>query len=108
MGTAVGNKLYARGGWIASGSCSVGFIALALCICFVRGPWNEGWVGWKGGWSVRRRDLGPQKGAQEPAIHQVLDDLAAGQEGGQQGITGGSEKLDGTEHRVEKKDKEIG
>ncbi|SLM41044.1 major facilitator superfamily transporter [Lasallia pustulata] len=31
MGTAVGNHLYARGGWIRSGSASVGFIGAALC-----------------------------------------------------------------------------
>lgn len=78
MGTAVGNKLYARGGWIASGSCSIGFIGFALIVCFARGPWNPGWVGWKGGWSVRRRDLGPR---QEPAIEQALDEISAEQEG---------------------------
>ena len=62
MGTAVGNDLFAKGGWISSGSASVGFIAAALLVCFSRGPWEKGWVGWGGGWSVRRRDLGPQKG----------------------------------------------
>jgi len=35
MGTAVGNALYARGGWRASGSCSVGFLCVALGLCFV-------------------------------------------------------------------------
>lgn len=77
-GTAVGNKLYARGGWIGSGSCSVGFLGVALCLCFVRGPWEKGWVGWHGGWSVRRRDLGPtdkNSSGTEPAIEQVLDEL---------------------------------
>ncbi|MCJ1417288.1 hypothetical protein MMC32_003630 [Xylographa parallela] len=61
MGTAVGNDLFAKGGWIRSGSASVGFIAAALVICFSRGPWETGWVGWHGGWSIRRRDLGPPK-----------------------------------------------
>lgn len=42
MGTAVGNKLYARGGWVASGSCSVGFVGVALLVCFARAPWNPG------------------------------------------------------------------
>jgi predicted MFS family arabinose efflux permease len=37
-GTAVGNKLYARGGWVASGSASVGFIGAALLVCFARAP----------------------------------------------------------------------
>ena len=59
MGTAVGNHLYARGGWTSSGSASVGFIGAGLLICFSRGPWEKGWVGWNGGWEIRRRDLGP-------------------------------------------------
>ena len=61
MGTAVGNDLFAKGGWIRSGSASVGFIGAALVICFSRGPWEKGWVGWGGGWSIRRRDLEQKK-----------------------------------------------
>jgi predicted MFS family arabinose efflux permease len=78
-GTAVGNNLYARGGWVSSGSASVGFAAGALCICFLRGPWEPGWVGWHGGWGVRRRDLGPKGNGEkaEPVTEQVLDELSA-------------------------------
>ena len=54
MGTAVGNRLYAEGGWIVSGSASVGFVGLALLLCFVRGPREKGWIGWTGGWSWRK------------------------------------------------------
>jgi len=61
VGTVVGNTLYARGGWVRSGSASVGFIGLALVFCFAKGPGEKGWVGWSGGWGVRRRDLGPPK-----------------------------------------------
>lgn len=75
MGTAVGNRLYAEGGWIASGSASIGFVAVALLVCFTRGPWNPGWIGWKGGWSVRRRDLGGKK--EEPAVEQALEEVSA-------------------------------
>ncbi|MCJ1403641.1 hypothetical protein MMC11_006864 [Xylographa trunciseda] len=57
MGTGVGNIVYAQGGWIQSGSVSVGFVCASLVVSFVRGPWNEGWIGWKGGWNLRRRDL---------------------------------------------------
>ena len=56
-GTAVGNRLYARGGWVVSGSAGVGFVGLGLGLCFLRGPWEKGWVGWGGGWGIRRRDL---------------------------------------------------
>ncbi|KAL2051611.1 hypothetical protein ABVK25_008025 [Lepraria finkii] len=45
-GTAVGNKLYAQGGWITSGSASVAFIGAALVVYFANGPWNKGWIGW--------------------------------------------------------------
>lgn len=55
-GTAVGNKLYAEGGWIRSGSCSVGFICGTFVIVAMRGPWEEGWVGWTGGWSILKKD----------------------------------------------------
>jgi len=37
-GTSVGNKLYAQGGWIRSGSCSVGFIGVTFIIIALRGP----------------------------------------------------------------------
>lgn len=53
-GTAVGNRLYALGGWRASGSCNIGFLGFALLVCFVRGPREKGWIGWSGGWSPRK------------------------------------------------------
>ncbi|KAK3073620.1 hypothetical protein LTR53_004630 [Teratosphaeriaceae sp. CCFEE 6253] len=55
VGTSVGSHLFARGGWIASGSYSVGSIGLALLITVARGPWEEGWVGWHGGLSIRKK-----------------------------------------------------
>jgi predicted MFS family arabinose efflux permease len=110
MGTVVGNKLYARGGWTSSGSASVGFLGGALCICFARAPWETHWVGWRGGWSIRRRDLGP-KGSNtnnpEPAIEQVLDEVPAEEEkvvidGEKEPITNGDEKKsdDATRHDI--------
>jgi predicted MFS family arabinose efflux permease len=83
MGTAVGNNLYAQGGWVRSGSASVGFIGCALCLCFIRAPWEKGWIGWHGGWSLRRRDLGPNEKNDEkpePAIEKVLGELSTEQE----------------------------
>ena len=52
-GTAVGNRLYARGGWTYSGSASVGFICAALFFSLVRGPHEQGWFGWRGGAEMR-------------------------------------------------------
>lgn len=54
MGTAAGNRLYAQGGWVRSGSASVGFAAAALVICLLRGPRETGWIGWKHGFVLRR------------------------------------------------------
>lgn len=78
-GTAVGSKLYALAGWKGSGSASVGFLSLALCCAIARGPWEKGWVGWRGGWSLRRRDLGLKR--EEPAVEQVVEERAAEEEG---------------------------
>ncbi|KAK4158033.1 major facilitator superfamily domain-containing protein [Chaetomidium leptoderma] len=64
-GTAVGNRLYAQGGWVYSGSCSIAFIAFALIVCLARGPRETGWIGWSGGWAIRRDDL-PVETNQQP------------------------------------------
>jgi uncharacterized membrane protein len=55
LGTSVGSNLYDRGGWIASGGYSMGSIGAALVVCLLRGPWETGWVGWHGGWSIRKK-----------------------------------------------------
>lgn len=62
MGTAAGNRIYANGGWIRSGSASVGFIGAALLFCLIRGPWETSWVGWSGGWSMRKKVVGSADG----------------------------------------------
>ena len=85
VGTSVGNALYAQGGWHKSGSASVGFIGAALCFCFARGPWETGWVGWRGGWGIKRRDLGPQdkeqqQGNSAETSGNVPDDEESGRE----------------------------
>lgn len=56
VGTAVGNDLYARGGWIASGSASVGFVSLSILVTLARGPHEPGWVGWSGGWRSKSKE----------------------------------------------------
>ena len=92
VGTSVGNSLYARGGWVRSGSASVGFIGLALVFCFAKGPWEKWWIGWHGGWGIRRRDLPKEKTSsqdeadvgpstepdeQETTQEKVVDEMAA-------------------------------
>ncbi|KAG9690158.1 MFS general substrate transporter, partial [Aureobasidium melanogenum] len=65
VGTAAGNHLYARGGWVVSGSYSVASIGAALICCFARGPWAEGWFGWGGGWSVYKKSAQSADGKAE-------------------------------------------
>lgn len=59
-GTAAGNEIYERyGGWRSSGSLSVAVVGFSFVIVAARGPWEEGWVGWGGGWGrVDRRSQG--------------------------------------------------
>ncbi|KAL9062319.1 MAG: hypothetical protein Q9157_009030 [Trypethelium eluteriae] len=68
VGTAVGNHLYAKGGWIASGSYSVGSIGMALLACAVRGPWQDGWLGWDKGWKITKT-AGTADGRTEEKSH---------------------------------------
>lgn len=66
-GTAVGNRLYAQGGWRWSGGASIGAMGLSVLICVVRGPKETGWVGWHGGWGIRRDRKGGAGGGVEKA-----------------------------------------
>ncbi|CAK7210001.1 hypothetical protein SCUCBS95973_000643 [Sporothrix curviconia] len=53
MGTAVCNKLYAVGGWHYSGYAEIGLVVVALGLCFVRGPHETRWFGYRGGWRMK-------------------------------------------------------
>ncbi|KAK4997288.1 hypothetical protein LTR66_003263 [Elasticomyces elasticus] len=82
-GTAAGNHLYARGGWIASGSYSVASIAMALLVCAIRGPWETGWIGWTGGWSIIKKSKESADGrTAEVAMHGKKEAVATDEEKG--------------------------
>jgi predicted MFS family arabinose efflux permease len=53
FGTAVGNALYARGGWTWSGALNIAQFVAALLLLLAKGPHEERWVGWRGGWGLR-------------------------------------------------------
>lgn len=55
-GTAVGNRLYAVGGWRLSGIANLAFLGVAILACLARGPREKRWLGWRGGWSMRLQD----------------------------------------------------
>ncbi|KAK8079165.1 hypothetical protein PG994_002972 [Apiospora phragmitis] len=70
-GTAVGNRLYAQEdgyGVAAVITRPVAFIGAAILICFARGPRETGWLGWHGGWNIRRETRTPNPSAQ-PLSH---------------------------------------
>ncbi|KAJ2980934.1 hypothetical protein NUW58_g6814 [Xylaria curta] len=69
-GTAAGNRLYAQGGWTWSGSMNIGFIGLAILIGLARGPRETGWVGWKGGWNIRRDENIAEKNERQIAAEE--------------------------------------
>jgi predicted MFS family arabinose efflux permease len=69
VGTSAGAHIYAKGGWIASGSASVGFIGGAILTMCVRGPKEEGWFGWKGGWSMVKKNKGSADGKTAEIAH---------------------------------------
>ena len=81
-GTAVGNRLYARGGWVLSGRCNLGFTAAAIVLLALRGPYEseKRWIGWRGGFGVRRVKKSDSRDAQAERENQVGDGDRAKQE----------------------------
>lgn len=55
-GTSAGNRLYAQHGWIASGGLSIGLICFSIFLLTLRGPYEDRWIGWKGGASIRKKN----------------------------------------------------
>ncbi|RNJ58953.1 hypothetical protein D7B24_003773 [Verticillium nonalfalfae] len=58
-GAAIGNRLYAEGGWTRAGGAKIGFMGLAIVVLLLRGPLERGWIGWHGGWAIRAREGEP-------------------------------------------------
>ncbi|KAI0436852.1 major facilitator superfamily domain-containing protein [Xylaria telfairii] len=57
FGTAVGNVLYARGGWTWSGALNIAQLAAAALVLVLRGPHEQGWVGRSGGWDLTKLSM---------------------------------------------------
>ncbi|KAL2214010.1 MFS general substrate transporter [Sarocladium strictum] len=54
-GTAIGNRLYAKGGWRYSGGFAIAFVGASILVALARGPHEKRWVGWRGGWAIRKK-----------------------------------------------------
>ncbi|KXJ88591.1 major facilitator superfamily domain-containing protein [Microdochium bolleyi] len=72
-GTAAGNALYARGGWLASGGLAIGMLGAAMVVNVARGPRETGWVGWSGGWDLRGGAAATGPGKPSPASQSADD-----------------------------------
>lgn len=58
MGTAAGTKVFLEHGWRAAAALSMGWMGFQLIVLLLRGPHvpRKRWVGWKGGWTLRREE----------------------------------------------------
>ncbi|KAM7197571.1 putative transporter [Rhypophila sp. PSN 637] len=56
MGSAVGNALYANGGWIKVGIFHAALTGATLVVVCLKGPKESGWFGWTGGAPLRLED----------------------------------------------------
>lgn len=54
MGTAVGNRVYSESGWVMTGAVSIIFVGVTLLLVLLRGPCETGWIGWRGGFKIRK------------------------------------------------------
>lgn len=66
FGTAVGNRLYAEGGWVHSGALSIGLVGVSLGITVARGPHEKGWLGWRGGWDLSNKEMKASQEGEKP------------------------------------------
>ncbi|KAL5373950.1 hypothetical protein PMIN06_008454 [Paraphaeosphaeria minitans] len=80
MGTAAGSHIYAEAGWIGSGSASVGFVGAAVLVMIVRGPWESRWVGWRGGWSFKKKNQNSADGKTAEAGNAIRGQGSADEE----------------------------
>lgn len=84
----------------------MGFLAAALLLCVVRGPRETRWVGWAGGWQIRKEGDVAKKPAAEAVGDEEKGEMAGGGAGG-----GESDSADGgdsnTRHVDEKGELEM-
>ncbi|KAK5083382.1 hypothetical protein LTR70_008262 [Exophiala xenobiotica] len=78
-GTAAGNVIYDKhGGWRSSGSLGVAAVATSFLVVAARGPWEQGWIGWGGGWGRRDPRAGyPQSQKEEREKNGAVGDRPA-------------------------------
>ena len=72
IGAKAGNVIYQEhGGWIASGSLSIGILVFSFVFILARGPYERGWIGWHGGW--RRNEITKHSDTEQAQTEAVAD-----------------------------------
>ncbi|TKX26664.1 MFS transporter-like protein 12 [Elsinoe australis] len=80
-GTSAGNRLYAQSGWRASGGLSIGLIGFSIFLLTLRGPYEDRWVGWRGGVHIRKKNKMSADGRAEKFAKGELERKADGETG---------------------------
>lgn len=66
MGTSVGTKVFLQHGWRAGAALSLAWCGFCVFVMLIRGPnvRRYTWVGWEGGWEVRKDRLAAREAGQ--------------------------------------------
>ncbi|XDG05962.1 hypothetical protein ABKA04_005577 [Annulohypoxylon sp. FPYF3050] len=75
FGTAVGNALYAKGGWTYSGAFNIAQLIAGLSVLMIRGPHEKHWVGWRGGWNLKSKEEKFQPSTAEADVETNVDGI---------------------------------
>ncbi|KAI1141466.1 MFS general substrate transporter [Hypoxylon sp. FL0543] len=112
FGTAVGNALYAQGGWTWSGAFNVAQMIAGLFVLALRGPHEKRWIGWRGGWSLRkpRAEENAQTSAAQVDVEAINEDIVTEvpteipteDEGTKEKVEDGVQKEEGTRDHYKK------
>jgi predicted MFS family arabinose efflux permease len=104
-GTKAGNEVYEKyGGWIASGSLSVAVIAFSYVIVALRGPYEQRWIGWDGGWGLKRKEK-EGDGEEEGYVAKTSGEMKDMQ--GQERAARGDDGVDNCRSQTAKEDEEV-
>ncbi|KAM5541230.1 hypothetical protein V8D89_005159 [Ganoderma adspersum] len=101
MGTSVGSKVFTEHGWRADASLNLAWTGFTLVVLLARGPHvpRYTWVGWKGGWELRKsRVLAMQLAERErdaDAVGEKDGDLSLNAGEGVTAIRGGEDVKEG-------------
>ncbi|KAF4550183.1 Efflux pump-like protein 11 [Elsinoe fawcettii] len=57
VGTSLGGSVYPSSGWMVNGIVLLVSACVGLVFGLTRGPWEERWIGWRGGWGWDKKEV---------------------------------------------------